>query len=74
MAKGDPTSPAAVDMARRWMALVEQFTGGDTGLHERAARVWKDAIADPNNAGRLPVDQPLWDFVGKAIAELKEEH
>jgi hypothetical protein len=72
MAKGDPTSPTAIDLARRWMALVSQFTGGDPALHERAARVWEDAMTSPKAAGKLPVDQPLWDFVGKAMSAAKK--
>ena len=73
MAKGDPASPAAVDLARRWMALTEQFTRGDPGLTERAAKVWKEAMADPAAQGKLPVDPAMWDFVGKSVAALKAQ-
>lgn len=74
MAKGDPASPAALDLARRWMALTEQFTQGDPGLSERAAKVWKDAMADPKAKDKLPVDPAMWVFVGKSMAALKAQN
>ncbi|MEI9992840.1 MAG: MerR family transcriptional regulator [Rhizomicrobium sp.] len=73
MAQGDPASPAAADLARRWAALTRQFTQGDPALGERAAKVWKDAMADPDAQAKLPMDPALWDFVGKAMAALKAE-
>lgn len=71
MAIGDPDSPASVDLARRWMALADQFTGGDTALGGRVTRVWQDAVDDPKMAGKLPFDRPLFDFMGKAIAAMR---
>jgi DNA-binding transcriptional MerR regulator len=73
MAKGDPTSPAAIDLARRWSALVNLFTQGDLAMAERAAQVWKDAMADPAAAPKLPVDPAMFEFVGKATAALKAQ-
>jgi DNA-binding transcriptional MerR regulator len=73
MAKGDPTSPAAIDLARRWSALVNLFTQGDPALAERAAQVWKDAMADPAAAPKLPVDPAMFEFVGKATTALKAQ-
>ena len=73
MAKGDPYSPEALDVARRWNGLVNQFTQGDPKLAEGSAKVWKDAFADPKIAPRLPVGADLFAFVGKAMARLKEQ-
>lgn len=72
MAKGDPYSPEAMDVARRWSGLVNQFTQGDPRLTEGSAKVWKDAFADPKVAQRLPVGADLFAFVGKAMQRLKE--
>ncbi|MGN6516733.1 MAG: MerR family transcriptional regulator [Rhizomicrobium sp.] len=72
MAKGDPASPEALAVARRWSALVHQFTQGDPRLAEGSSKVWKDAFADPKIASRLPVSADLFAFVGKAMAKLKE--
>jgi DNA-binding transcriptional MerR regulator len=68
MAKGDPASPEALDLARRWAAQVHKFSGGDRGVELRMAEVWKDAMADPASAPKLPMDSELWTFVGKAMA------
>jgi DNA-binding transcriptional MerR regulator len=72
MAKGDPYSPEAMDVARRWSALVNQFTQGDPKLAEGSSKVWKDAFADPKIAPRLPVGADLFAFVGKGMQRLKE--
>ena len=72
MAKGDPYSPEAMAVARRWSALVNQFTQGDPKLAEGSSKVWKDAFADPKIAPRLPVGADLFAFVGKGIQRLKE--
>lgn len=71
MAKGDPASPAALDLARRWSGMVKAFTQGDPGLAQKAGAVWKEAMADPKAAPGLPVDAALWAFVGKAMEALK---
>ncbi|HEY8950856.1 MAG TPA: MerR family transcriptional regulator [Rhizomicrobium sp.] len=72
MAKGDPYSAEALDVARRWRALVSQFTQGDPKLAEGSSKVWKDAFADPKIASRLPVGADLFAFVGKGMQRLKE--
>jgi DNA-binding transcriptional MerR regulator len=72
MAKGDPYSPEAMAVARRWSALVNQFTQGDPKLAEGSSKVWKDAFADPKIAPRLPVGADLFAFVGKGMQRLKE--
>ena len=71
MAKGDPTSPAAMDLARRWHAQVSKFTQGDPALAQKAAAVWKDAMADPDAAPRLPLTPDMFAFIGKASAAAK---
>jgi DNA-binding transcriptional MerR regulator len=70
MAKGDPGSPAALDLARRWKALVEQFTTGSPVLEQGARNVWRDAMANEQAAPRLPASPEMFAFVGKAMANL----
>ena len=72
MAKGDPYSSEALDVGRRWGALVSQFTQGDPKLTEGSSKVWKDAFSDPKVASRLPVGPDLFAFVGKSMQRLKE--
>jgi len=66
MAAGDPASPAAQDLGRRWKALYEQFTGGDKALESKVNAVWRDAFADPASAARLPVSQEMFAFIDAA--------
>ena len=72
MAKGDPASPVALTVARRWRALVNQFTGGDPAIAAKVKAVWSDAMADPKAALKLPLNTEIFAFIAKAQAKLKE--
>lgn len=72
MAIGDPTSPEALDLARRWKAQVERFTRGNPDVSQRVMAVWKDAMADPAAAPKLPLTPEVFVFMGKAQAALKD--
>ena len=67
---GDPTSPAALDLARRWKAQVELFTRGDRDMARRVQAVWSDAMADPKSAPALPLNPEIFAFMGQAQAAL----
>lgn len=71
MAKGDPTSLEAMDLARRWNLQVAKFTQGDPALAQKAAAMWKDAMADPAAAPRLPLTPDMFAFIGQAGAALR---
>jgi MerR family transcriptional regulator, thiopeptide resistance regulator len=66
MAKGDPTSPEAIDLARRWKAQVNLFTGGNPQIAAKAKAVWSEAMADPAAAPKLPLNPEIFAFVEKA--------
>ncbi len=68
MAKGDPASPEAIGLARRWQAQMAKFTGGDPELFKRAGAVWKDAMNDPAAAPKLPLDPAMFGFIAQATA------
>jgi DNA-binding transcriptional MerR regulator len=53
-ATGDPASPAAADLARRWWAETESFTKGDQILRTKLLNMTKDAFADPVTAAQMP--------------------
>ncbi|MGH6870930.1 MAG: MerR family transcriptional regulator [Rhizomicrobium sp.] len=72
MVKGDPTSPAALDLARRWKAQVEKFTRRDPAVTRKVQAVWNDAMKDPKAAPQLPLNPEIFAFMGKAQAKLKE--
>jgi MerR family transcriptional regulator, thiopeptide resistance regulator len=65
-AKGDPTSPEAMDLARRWMAQVRLFTGDDPAVYAKSAKVNLEALSDPSVAPKMPFDLSLMQFVGEA--------
>lgn len=65
-AKGDPGSPEAADLARRWMSQVERFTGGDPAVSQKVGAMWQEALSDPGAAPRMPMDLALMRFVGEA--------
>lgn len=70
-ADADPGAPDAQNLARRWNALIEQFTGGDNGLRQKVRAVWKDAMNDPNVAPVIPLTPQVSAFMGKALEHLK---
>jgi DNA-binding transcriptional MerR regulator len=72
MAKGDPASPAALDLARRWKTQVEKFTQGNSLVDAKVRAVWNDAMSDPKAAPKLPMNPELFVFMGRAAAKLKE--
>lgn len=71
MAKGDPGSPEAAALVRRWKVLQDAFTGGDPDLTVKTRAVWQEALTDPATAPQLPMTKALWDFVGEASRRLK---
>jgi MerR family transcriptional regulator, thiopeptide resistance regulator len=73
MERGDPTSPAATDLARRWMAQVRLFTEGDARVNEKVMAMWKDAMADPAAAPKLPMNPALFAFVQQAWSHAQKE-
>ncbi len=68
--RGDETSARAFELARRWRALVDLFSGGDAGQDQKARAVWTDAMADPDLAPRLPVGPEIFAFVGRISARI----
>ncbi|MGC9954487.1 MAG: MerR family transcriptional regulator [Rhizomicrobium sp.] len=73
MAKGDPGSPEAQNLARRWKAMNDQLSSGDPVFARKFGVIWQEAMADPNAAPKLPFSPELFAFVDKAIAKLKEQ-
>ncbi len=70
MAAGDPGSPAAQDVARRWKALVDQFTGDNPEVAGKVRAIWGEAMADPKAAPKLPLNPEIFAFMGQAMAKL----
>ena len=64
----DPSDPRVLELAGRWRALIEQFTGGDEGIRQSLARMYEEQ--GPRTASRGTVDPALMEYVGKAMAQL----
>jgi DNA-binding transcriptional MerR regulator len=73
MAKSDPVSAEAKDLARRWMAQMRLFSQGDAGLEAKVTAVWSEALADPAVAPKLPVTPDIFAFIGKAWKAAKAD-
>ena len=73
MAEGDPTSPQAIDLARRWKAQISIVSGGDPDRERRMGEIWREAMADPKAAPKLPLNPEIFAFIGKAWAAAQAE-
>ena len=63
----DPSSPEAMDLAVRWMALLHRFSGGDPAVHAKIEAMWKEAFQDQTFRERSPMSPELMEFVGEAM-------
>ena len=62
----DPTSARVRDLAQRWKALVDEFTGGNPGIGEGVRRQYQ---RDPNPAQRhgMPLTREMFEYMAKAM-------
>jgi hypothetical protein len=59
----DPTDERVQELARRWMELIEEFTGGDPGIRRSLGNVWQEE----ENVGGMDTAhmRDLMDYVGR---------
>ena len=73
MDKGtDPAAPEVQALAKRWMELINAFTGGDPGIAQSVKRLWQeqgDTLAAQHGAQYDP--RPVRDYIEKAMAAAK---
>lgn len=66
MEKGtDPASAAVQQLARRWMSLVEEFTGGDAQLGHAVRTMYEE---EPDLRAKTGLDPAIFEYVSKAVA------
>ncbi len=65
----DASDPRMLELARRWRALIEQFTGGDEGIRRSLASMYREQ--GPETASRGLVDTELMQYVGQALDALR---
>jgi DNA-binding transcriptional MerR regulator len=66
MQAGEPRSPAAMDLARRWMGKVFEATGGDPALTKKMKAAAREANDQPAFAAAPGSGNALMDFVSEA--------
>jgi MerR family transcriptional regulator, thiopeptide resistance regulator len=68
----DPMAPEVQALARRWMDLINAFTGGDPGIQGSLGRLWNeqgDTIAAQHDSRYDPRD--VMEYISQAIAAVK---
>lgn len=70
----DPTGKSAQALARQWLDLIGEFTGGDAGIEQSLQTMYQQE--GPGAASQGAVAEPeataMWDYMGKAISALKQ--
>ena len=66
MAVGDPGSPEAMDLARRWMGKVFEATGGDPALTRKLKAVARETLEQPAFGAASSSSLDMMDFVSRA--------
>ncbi len=70
MAQGtDPADPRAQALARRWMGLVQEFTGGNPGIAQSLNNMYQ---SEPGVREQAGLDTALFEYIGKAMAAAKQ--
>jgi DNA-binding transcriptional MerR regulator len=64
----DPADARMLELARRWRALIEQFTGGNDGIERSLATMYREEGA--TTASRGMVEPELMAYVGEALSAL----
>lgn len=66
MEKGtDPADPEVQRLARRWMELVREFTGGNPGIEQGVRSMYQQEPAVRERSG---LDPAIFEYIGKAKA------
>lgn len=72
MAKGaDPASPEMLALARRWKALVNEFTGGDPAIGQAVMTMYRnEGPVLQAKLGNVPTPD-MFEYIGKSFAAMK---
>lgn len=65
----DPSDPRVRELARRWMGLVSEFTGGDPGIARGVQSMYEQE--DEVHGMKTAHMRPMMEYVGKAMAAEK---
>jgi hypothetical protein len=68
MDKGtDPADERVQELARRWMGLVQEFTGGNPAIAESVKTMYKEEPALQVPAMDMSAMRPAMEYIGKAM-------
>jgi DNA-binding transcriptional MerR regulator len=62
----DPADPKAQELARKWFALVNEFTGGDPGIFQSLKNMYQNE--DRIHGMDVAAMRPMMEYIGKAAA------
>jgi MerR family transcriptional regulator, thiopeptide resistance regulator len=66
LARGtDPKDPRVLALARQWRALIEEFTGGDTGIEQSLRNLYANESGIAEQHGP---DRDLNDYIARALS------
>jgi DNA-binding transcriptional MerR regulator len=68
---GDPGSPQALDLGRRWIALAEEFTKGDPELTRSLLAIYREGFSDPQLVRHMPFSAEVQRFINEVFRRLK---
>lgn len=71
-ANADPAAPASLEIGRRAMALINEFTQGDPAMFKAVTSMKKDMMADPEIAKQGPGTPQSNAMLGRILAELRK--
>ena len=60
----DPKSPKVQALAKRWMALVNEFTGGDNQIAQKVKKMYNE---EPQVQQRSGLDPKIFAYVNEAL-------
>lgn len=63
-----PSDPRVQELARRWMSLVGEFTGGDPAIAKSVATMYRQ---EPSVRERSGIDMKIFDYVKQASSAAK---
>jgi MerR family transcriptional regulator, thiopeptide resistance regulator len=67
---GASDSPEALDLGRRWFALVREFTQGDGDLALSGRQFYEEGFKSPETTAHMPFSKPVWDYIGQVAKAL----
>lgn len=70
MAAGtEPSDPAVVALAKRWMELVAEFTGGNPGVEKGLQQMYQ---SEPTAGERFGLGREVFEYIGKAMKIVRD--